>query len=1281
MSKISENFRSLFDISRAKIKVKKQNILLFLALFLLFFLAVMIRLTPILRGPLIIKAFDPWIQYYNAKYLSEHSLYEYFNWHDTMSWYPEGVDRGTLRPGLTFTVVTIYNILNFLGFSISIYEVCYFFPAFMGGVTVIIMYFLGKEVLNRGCGLFAAFFLAFNVGHMQRTMAGFFDNETIGVLATLMTFLFFIKAVKTGKITHSLIGGIFLGYLGLSWGGYSYVYLLIPLITVILILLKKYDENVLIAYAGVEGLGFLVNSLFVLYKYGELFSDIKVLGTFLFTIVLIFYHFLFINKNKYPRFYEGLLNGIKWGIIPAILIFAIIIWVKPDWIPLGFGPRLKSVLSPLIRDDLSLVASVAEHAPSAWSVFYYNTLIPMIILPLGLFFCFKRSEASDVFLIIFLLTLFYLTGSMIRIILLFAPAASLVGAYGLVNVLKLYGSLFGERKIGISRKRKRQVKRTLGDSEVFAVYLIVGFLVFSQILHATNISVNQLSYSQMIVNGQFHDWEETLIWMDENLDESDVVACWWDYGYWITPIGNTTTVNDNATFNSTRIGLTGMALMQTDEINSAKAFQRLRAEYVLVYFGFFITAFHGDEGKWQWMVRICNDNYQGYKNRGWEEDNWEEDSVFDEGNYINGSTGKYENNWFDSQLFKLMSYQEPTNPDLYGTNTLKGYYANYINEQKDDNGNTYVSHIPSNGLYDFKVFKPVYFSQNGLIKLYKIDYTALESRFTIENPKIYNNGYGTFTLHNTGTKDIDIKSVSINSDLYNFTTSQLNNNTSVRAGKKMTIFVETGTNEFSIQDTVFYNVSAEAEALDEKKYVFNNYTNKFFVESTEPGSIAINKKNSRVEQVNEELANVYIEVENDGGSIEVLDNFYINELNNNFNISKIEYLEGSQVLAPGEKARIFLPNASANFFPLGTSNNIGITTLNDISVEILLSSNYKNYELSILNEERIASPEAEAIGNNTLKDTIQVNQSSTYAYLQANGKTKLEIEVKNTGDTVFGIDSVVLTDQEVWTKIYGDFVLIPGQTNTIIMETTETDIFQVNDRIKITVTGSFDGNITASDVGYVHVFKKQADVHIVETFNNISISSIRANETGSLVIKNTGNVQIILNQIKLNNTITRAIPNDINFAFGDDTLQPQECALINFIIPNMKINESNDIIVRISTSLASDTTTLEATVNPKFYTVSIDDTGTTAEEGEDLQIKVDNIALLDMTIESIFINGTQISLNDFTFSNGRSIEGSGGTTTLETALSKVGSFVTGNKIEILVRTQEGAEDIHIETVI
>ncbi|MFX1479194.1 MAG: STT3 domain-containing protein, partial [Promethearchaeota archaeon] len=751
MPKILTSLQNFRDRIKTSVNIKTRNVLFFAALFLVVFLAILLRITPIIRGPRLIKAFDPWIQWYNAEYLSSHTLFEYFNWNDLKSWYPQGYYRGGLRPGLTFTVVIIYKFFRFLGIPVSLYDVCYFFPVFMGGLTVLVMYFLGKEVLDRGTGLVAAFFLAFNPGYAQRTMAGFFDNETIGVFATLLTFLFLLKAMRTGNITFAVLGGFALGYLSLSWGGYQFVYLVIPILCIILIFSNKYNQNILISYAVVEGTGLIIFSLYSKFDYGALFSSLELGGIFLFTIILVFFHILQSKKEEFPSTYKRFLNIVKWILIPGIVIIAVIVWIAPDIIPFGFGARFQTILNPLFRENVSLVASVAEQMPSPWSVFYYYTLIPLLVTPLGIYFCFKRLNAPEIFLIAFVVLMFYFTGSMIRIILVFAPAVSLMGAYGIVSLLKIFGGFISKRRADISRKRSRQVKGQLGPEFMVVGLLIIGFLGIAQIVHSSNISIDQLSYSQIAPAGAVHDWEETTTWMRSNLHGTDVVVSWWDYGYWLTPIGNVTTVNDNATKNQTRIGLTGMALMQTNEAYSAKAFRRLKADYVLVYFGLLIPGLGGDEGKWPWMVRICNDNYAKYKRMGMEEDNWADNAVFNEDDYQNSTNGLMGPAWFESQLVKMLfasapnlGYYLPTSEDLNGDGNvdqqdrqdIRWSYVYGINNQKVDGGGVWKDYIPDNGLYKFNIFTPAYISQTGLVKLYKIDYTILESSFYIKNAEV-----------------------------------------------------------------------------------------------------------------------------------------------------------------------------------------------------------------------------------------------------------------------------------------------------------------------------------------------------------------------------------------------------------------------------------------------------------------------------------------------------------------------------------------------------------------
>ena len=1305
--KIGRSLRNFYDRIRASVGVRKKNIVFFAALFLVVLLAIMIRLTPIFRDPIMIREFDPNIQYYNAKYIVEHSLYDYFHWIDKKSWYPGGVKRANIRPGLPFTAAVIYFILNFFGIPVTILEVCFYLPAFFGGLTVLAAYFLGKEIYDRNCGLFAAFFLAFNPGHMQRTIAGSFDNETVGVFAMLIVFVFFLKAMKSGKFSHSITGGIFLGYLALSWGAYEFVFYIIPIVSILLILLNKYNENVLIAYAGILGTGFLIFSLFYANSPSNFLSNYQELTLVFSTLIILLFHFIYTKKNNNPRFYNIFLNSIKWLIIPSIIIGAVIIWVRPDIIPISFGARFDSILSPLLREKFNLVASVAEHMPSAWSVFYYNSLISLILLPLGFFFCFKRMQAADILLMIFLLLIFYFTGSMIRIILVFAPAASLMASYGLVNVLKIYGTFVGERKLSISRKRKRQLRRKkVGNSEVFAVYLLVGFLCIAQVYNATDVSINQLSYSPIVAGGQYHDWEDALTWMRNNLAGTDVVASWWDYGYWITPLGNVTSVCDNSTHDGKRIGLVGMAYMQTNEIFSAKIFRELKADYVLVYFGFLIAGLGGDEGKWPWMLRICNDNYELYKEDNLEEDNWASGSVFDEAEYINNTSGLYEDKWFDSQLVRLMFYGEKTDPGSINPNTqyLQWYYAsqiggntaNNIQSREDDNGNEWAEHIPANGYYDFKVFKPVYFSTNHMVKIYKVDYTALESSFSIENPKVYNTKAATFDLLNTGTKDVKIESVKVNNIECNFTLGRSNADKILSTNEVETVWADLST-AYNVYDTVNIAVTAEADAYGGTKYVFNESTNDFFVTSADYGSIRINKENSKVEQIEGDKANIYLEVENDGDYTVNLKEFYVNNEANKYNATN--YVSGSSVLKPGNKASVYIQDVQGKFNPENGifGNMIGVKTSHGVKAEMLMSYNVENNKLSIISDKRALSPEFLAINSQKTYEThvpIDFNNVPTYAY--TNGTIK--ITVKNVGTTTLGLFSVYvakadsvkydniynLTDEyaiETINTLNGDPILSVGENTTIIIDNSDLESILpnigLNDEIIVAVNAiSVEGDTPkASDIGIFNAMINKPNISIIENLEGLTTSYIAANETGRLLIKNTGDKEVKLLSLDLNKTENYSM-SQVDFLYGDDTLKAQECALISFDITKLKINKSNDVIVNLTTNATitpSLIKTFKAIVNNNYYNITIDSTTTKFYyDNENVIIKIKNNNVKSVTIDSIYINNTLIPLTNFIFNEGSSFTiNAGNYITIRTTVYLID---INKKYNALARSKEGAEN-------
>ena len=1285
MVKIVSSLRNFRDRTRASVSIKSRNILLFTAILLIVTLAILIRLSPLIHGIRLIKAFDPWIQWYNSEYLNEHSFYEYFNWVDTKSWYPEGYNRGGLRPGLTVTVVGLYRFINFFGIPVSLYDVCYFFPAFMGGLTVLAIYFLGKEILNRGTGLFAAFFLAFNPGYLQRTTAGFFDNETIGVFATLLTFLFFIKAIKTGKFVHAILGGVFLGYLSLSWGGYQFVFLVLPIICIVLALTDKFNENILISYAGVQGTGLLIFSLYIKFDYSGIVSSIEIGGIFIFTIILLIFHIVQIKRKDHPNLYNNLINIVKWAFIPGVLIFAIILWTAPQLIPFGFGSRFTTILSPLFRDQISLVASVAEQMPSAWSVFYYNTLIPLILVPLGLYFCFKRLYPADIFLIAFLILMYYFTGSMIRIILIFAPAAALMGAYGLVSILKIFGSFIGDKKVGVSRKRKRQLKGTLGNSEVVVVYLIVGFLCTAQVVHAADIAVTQMSQVQMVPGGVIHDWEESLTYMRSNLKGTDVVVSWWDYGYWLTPVGNVTTVNDNATKNQTRIGLTGMALMQTSEVASAKALRKLGADYILVYFGALYSGLGGDEGKWPWMIRIPNDNYEKYKQMGMEEDNWKDNAVFDESEYQNMTNGYMEDKWFESMLVKLMFFGYPTTYPDETQHQFNQNYAREINRRLDDDGDSWKSHIPDDGLYDLKVFVPEYFSLYGLVKLYKVDYTVLDSSFSISNAEVFDDGHATFKIKNNGKKELEVTNVNINNEEFDFVMGR--GNSSLGEGEEDLIWVntESGSTTFLKDDVVNLDVTAKSKAFVGNDFIFSNGTENFFVKEAEEGEIKINYENSEVIQ-NNTNADITLEVENIGDSVVLLDRFYSTNdtVENRFDSEKIEYLSGSPILNPGDKATVYLPNSTASFTPIGKFNKIGVATKNNFFDEVLMTSNIENYSLSILNDERIVSPEVLASLNSKYRNHIPVDFNNSFAYTYNNGSTIMNIRVKNTGDRIIGLESIYLTESLIEVK-YNDYFTESGtltldknEEDVIIINATDYISNNVNEEVLLCITGSFGTTVT-SNIGYIHTISDEQDIQIIESIKDINTSFIYTNEKGKLLIKNTGNEDITIDNIYLNGTLA----SNIEYTYGDPSLGVQDCAILSFDIPDLKINKTNDVVVNVTTTASLEVIkTLKAFVDSNNYNITIDAGGTSSVLAANLTILITNEGTQNITIDSVYINNTFISLNgfypqSFNISIGNSLIL---TIAMDEIEALIGVINIDDVLEIFVRTEEGAEYLHEEIV-
>jgi len=423
----------------------------------------------------------------------------------------------------------------------------------------------------------------------------------------------------------------------------------------------------------------------------------------------------------------------------------------------------------------------------------------------------------------------------------------------------------------------------------------------------------------------------------------------------------------------------------------------------------------------------------------------------------------------------------------------------------------------------------------------------------------------------------------------------------------------------------------------------------------------------------------------------ILKDFYIDS--ENTTLDDFEYISGSSILEAGQKAYVKIINSIVPFDPdsLDIEHKIGVITPNNITDELLFTNNYDGFKISLLGESRIASPEALITTQTDFRKHIPINLDNTHAYTYDNGTTLVNIFVKNTGDIRLGLDSIHLsTTTSGWTPItdspsFLEFQNIPAgvERNITIIASDYLPGIEVNDEIGIIFTTSLDFETRASDVGFVHTIVNKPDVQIIDTVDSQIASYISANETGKILIKNTGDESITLDKLYLNTTTELNFASDVNFEFGDISLGIQECALVSFNITGLQLNSSNILNVKVTTNTTAqfdmDFTTI---VDSRFYNINIDDTGTTASNTGNVVITIENNGIFNVTIDSVYVNNTFISLGNFIETNFEI--GAGGSIQLTIAMTDleviIGSVDLGELLKILVRSKEGAEDVHEETV-
>jgi dolichyl-diphosphooligosaccharide--protein glycosyltransferase len=711
-----EGTRPLFRAGSIEFQTK--HLLVIAVLALAFSCALIMRFYPIKYG-YYLNEFDPYFDYRATKFIVDNGLNAYWQWHDTMSWYPEGRDvPGTSQSVLHITAAYLYEVF---GRGMSLMDFTIAFPAIMGALTVIAVFALVRVLGGTTAGMFSALFWAFSPAIIQRGNLGWFKSEPLGLFFGILATYLFISAMKHKEVKYAIAkaiaGGLILGLANGSWGGIQYFSIPISLFFIALPFFRR-DLTIPMYVAIAFTILTLITSAAFPRPGISFVLGLPGLAMMAGTAFLVIAYF--VRKFSRPMVQT---RNVAFALIAFVAIGIAFVaagaYVSPSF-------RYLNAINPFIGSIDPLVESVAEHFTPTVADYFTDFSVLLMFAGLGGWLAFRRRNDTAIFALLLGITGVYVSATFARLLVFASVGIIVLAGLGLFEVTRSImayretaaAPATAPRLTAATREERRKMEfasraHSTSGQVVKISYVIVMIMMLSIPLFYPSNS-NWLSSADVptaIANGgtgyrlQTEDWTEAMEWLSQNTEPDAVIASWWDYGYWITTLGNRPSLADNATLNHTRIQSIARMFV-SDEESAMKIVQDLKADYLLVYvvgqvrfygqtntngteaggdgerLSIYTLGQGGDESKKQWFMRIGG---------------------FDEANYIeeDGFTPKPEfwNNTLIGRLFPFeplyyasFGAQGPSEIQETWQPGLVGLYAQNV-KYPADGGNDQPLHL------------------------------------------------------------------------------------------------------------------------------------------------------------------------------------------------------------------------------------------------------------------------------------------------------------------------------------------------------------------------------------------------------------------------------------------------------------------------------------------------------------------------------------------------------------------------------------------------------------
>jgi oligosaccharyl transferase (archaeosortase A-associated) len=506
-------------------------------------------------GEVWFKGADPWYHMRLVDNIIHHFPHRiYF---DPYSHYPHGLVVGwapffTWLIGGAAWIIGLGHPSQYMGETVGAFT-----PAVLGALTVIPVYFIGKELFNRWVGVISAAILVVLPGEfLSRSLLGFTDHHAAEVLFSTVIILFLIMAVKRARereisfshlinkdwavikkpLIYSLLAGIFMGIYLLTWGpGIMLVFIIFVYLAIQFIidhLRGKSTDYLCIIAVLTFAIALIMSVPFLPRTLMKSMVGVSLMIAIVAPLGLSGVSRFMVNKGWRPVFYPLVLLGIGgmallifWAVDPSLLHEMLI----------RFG---------VFKPGVTLL-TVQEARPldiiMAWDDLTTSFFISFIALGLLIYRVVKEKSADKTLFLVWCIIMLAAMFGQRRFCYYFAVNAALLTGYfswrvldfaGLSKLLTRPKEIKEMVKAYTTKKKKKKMKarervsekRFLQPRETWIKVIGAGIAIFFLVFFPNICPWQGFSFGKLEATAErgavgVGEWESALVWLRENTPE------------------------------------------------------------------------------------------------------------------------------------------------------------------------------------------------------------------------------------------------------------------------------------------------------------------------------------------------------------------------------------------------------------------------------------------------------------------------------------------------------------------------------------------------------------------------------------------------------------------------------------------------------------------------------------------------------------------------------------------------------------------------------------------